>query len=82
MIAALSSVTNYRAWRFFRDRPVDGAIVLFGLILFGYAAHGDDQSSWGMMMAVVASLTAALASTEKLRFRALAIACVLLGLMV
>lgn len=82
MIAALSSVTNYRAWRFFRDCPVDGAIVLFGLILFGYAAHGDDQSSWGMMMAVVASLTAALASTEKLRFRALAFACVLLGLMV
>jgi len=82
MIAALSSVSNYRAWRFFCDRPVDGAIVLFGLILFGYAAHGGDQSSWGMMMAVIASLTAALASTEIRRFRAQAFASVLLGLTV
>ena len=82
MIAALRSLSDARAWRFFRDRPVDGATLLFSLILFGYAAHGSYQSSWGMLIAVVASFTAALASTETLRFRALAVASVLLGLTV
>lgn len=78
----LRTIGQSTLWAFFRDRPMEGAITLFTAILLAYVAHGTYQSSWAAYAAVLAGLTAALTRSDVLRFRALAFASLMLGLMV
>lgn len=71
-----------RGWQFFRDRPMDGAVVLFTMILFGFVNHGSYQSGWATFLGVLAGLAAALAGSDAARFRALMLACLMIALMV
>lgn len=81
MIAPARSLTHSRAWGFFRDSPMDGAIVLFTLVLLGFVAGGSYQSGWGSFLAVLAGLVAAVARSEDMRFRAMLAASLMIGLM-